>query len=204
MGETFERDPGTIEIRLVPASDGQREESADGPTEPTVVSPSSVPAKRRGNPAGPGPAIYAVIVIVMISAVVGSVYFATDGFHRNSGGSSGTILIANQTSWSIPISQFNGVAFIASANGTVNGTLYESGGLQIYTMTPTQYAKYIKTDVVPGYEWTSGRIANDSVYTLGVAVPAGQWDLAFSDPFSNITYANTLVAFYTNLVLIAS
>ena len=144
---------------------------------------------------------YAVIIVVVVASLAGGVYFATGGFHRASGGSSGTILIANQTQWSIPITQFNGVAFITQDNGTVKGTLYESSGLEIYTMSPTQYASYVKTDVVPGYEYASGVIANDSVYVIGISVNVGQWYLVFSDPFSNITYANTLVAFYTNVVL---
>ena len=165
-----------------------------------VETPTALHA-RRPDPSGPRPLVYAAIIVVVIVAVAGVAYVVTGGFHRNSNGTSEVILITNQTQWSIPIGQFNGIAFIAGHNSSVNGTLYESGGLQIYTMTPTQYARYIKTDVVPGYEWTSGRIANDSLYQLAISVSAGQWDVAFSDPFLNITYANTLVAFYTDVVL---
>lgn len=177
------------------------ERAPDPSSDSDSSEPQFFPPKSRPDPSGPSLLIYAVVIILVVAVVAGAVYFSTGGFHRSSTGSTGTILIANQTQWSIPITQFNGVAFITQDNGTVNGTLYESAGLEIYTMTPTQYAKYAKTDIVPGYEYTSGLIANDSLYEIGIDITVGQWYLVFSDPFSNITYANTLVAFYTNVVL---
>jgi len=160
--------------------------------------------RRKGDPSGPRFWVYLAIIVVIVAGLAGSVYVATNGFHRNSGSTGPTVIIVNQTSWAIPITQCNAVVFIAPSNSTVNGTLYENGGLDIYTMTPAQYAHYLRYSTIQGYEWTSGVIANNSVYHLDVPVLAGQWDLVFSDPYSNVTYANTLVAFYTNVVLVPS
>jgi len=100
--------------------------------------------------------------------------------------------------YSLPAGQLNGIAFEISSTSVVNGTFYTSYGITLYTMTPTQFESLTKTGVVGGYNWTSGRIANNTITQLNVVVPPGSWDLAF---VNGNPLVGTLVAFYSDLTL---
>jgi len=135
--------------------------------------------------------------------LVVAAYALTVVFHKT--GSSApavTILAAEGTYYSIPAFQFNGVAFQNSGTAVVNGTFAVTYGLILYTMSPMQFENLTKKGIVPGYDWTSGRIGNNSIYNLNLEVQPGAWVLVFANPNTNqTTLLTTLVGFYSNLTL---
>ena len=144
--------------------------------------------------------LYAVLAALIVVAVVGAAYALTVDF-RTPSGASATVLVTAGTLYSIPVSQFNGISFVAGSPSTLNGTFSESYGLQLYTMNATQYQHLITKGTLDGYEWTSGALANDTIYNLEVTVPAGTWVLVFANPNAPESLITTSVGFYTDLTL---
>ena len=136
-----------------------------------------------------------VVVIVLVWALTG-------GLHSNSGNSP-EILVPAGSFFTLPAGQLNDVSVVVGSTATFNGTISESYGLAVYVMTPTQLASFLKSLKLAGYEWSSGNLTNDTVYTINVSVPPGSWDLVFLNPNTNI-YISTSYGFYTALTLIKS
>lgn len=169
---------------------------------PASTSLSGEPSAGRSDPAGSRPWVYVVVAVIVIAAVAGSAYLLTGGFHRSTGGSNAKVLVPNGTAYSIPVGQYNAVAFIAGGNASVNGTMYTAFGMTLYRMTVPQYEHLVVTlNFSAGWEWTSGPVGNNTVYQLNLPVPAGQWELVWANPNSLASLITTLIGFYTNLDL---
>jgi hypothetical protein len=144
-----------------------------------------------------------VAVIVIVVGLIIAAYALNVLFHKPSSSTpTKTILAQEGTFYSIPVSQFNGIAFQNSGTAVVNGTFSNTYPLILYTMTPTQFENLSKKGVVPGYEWTSGTIGGNTVTNLNLVVQPGAWVLVFLNPSTNpITGVTTLVGFYSDLTL---
>jgi hypothetical protein len=163
--------------------------SAPAPTEPT-------PKPRR--------TAYVVIAVVIVAVMLVAAYGLTGGFKRSSSGPSESVLVPEGADYSLPVAQFNGVTItIPSGNATVNGTIADSYGLQIFTMTPAQFEYLSIKGDFGGYEWTSGVLANATIYNINLVFGPGQWVVVFYNPNPVHTFLTTSVGFYTNLVLIS-
>ena len=136
-----------------------------------------------------------IIVVIVILAVV-----LTHGIHSAKGtsGSPGEVLVPQGTSYSMVIGQFNGINFVVNSTSQIQGDVNSSRGIQAYILTPSEFAYLVKNLTVGEYVWTSGDVANQTVYDLVIPVQPGQWVLSFVNPNSNFP---TGVTFYTNLTL---
>jgi len=141
-----------------------------------------------------------VVGVTIVLAMILTAYVLTNGFHGQTG-SSEVVLVPAGTGYSLPMGQFSGTEFTATSASTISGTLNSSEGVQIYLMTPTQFEAFAKSLNVSGYVWTSGWVANESIYHLDIPVPAGQWVLAFTDPNAGLP---TGVGIYTDIILKAA
>jgi hypothetical protein len=132
--------------------------------------------------------------------VILAAYVLTGGFQGSTGSSSssGTVLIPYGTGLSLSIGQFNGINFVITSESVIKGSLNSSRGVQIYIMTPSEFAALVKNSNVSGYEWTSGIVAVQTIYQLNVAVSPGQWVLSFVNPFPSTP---TGVGFYSDVTL---
>jgi hypothetical protein len=137
-----------------------------------------------------------VAAVAIVAIVVIAAYLATGGFQNHHGGP--LVLVAEGAYYTIPGGQFNGITFLISATSVINGTFSNSYGIVLYEMNSTQFLSYARTNLIPGYEWTSGSIANNSVYNLDLTVPPGSWALVFANP-SQVN--PTAIGFYTALTL---
>jgi hypothetical protein len=163
----------------------------DRPAE-ALGSPRAVPTRTR---------TFVAVAIVLLVVAAGGIAVSY-GYLHHSAPTSRIVLVANGTSYSIPVGQYNAVSFIAPSNSTINGTIYETFGLTLYRMTPTQYEHLVITlNLSAGYEWTSGVLGNNTVYQFALSVPSGQWEIVFANPNGQQTLITTLVGFYTDLVL---
>ena len=140
---------------------------------------------------------YLIVAVVIVVAVILAAYVLTGGFHSNHT-SNAEVLVPIHTVDVIPTYQFDAIDVSVSSTSEINGTFFVTFALVIYTMTPAQVESLARTGVVSGYEWTSGEVQNDSIYTLGVSIPPGAWDLVFYNP-SPIN--NTAIGFYSDLTL---
>lgn len=140
---------------------------------------------------------YLVVVVVIVVAVILAAYVLTGGFTSKTS-SKTVVLVPVHTVDALPAGQFDTIAFEISSTSSVNGSFFVTFQLVIYTMTPTQLQSFAKSGTVNGYEWTSGEVQNDSIYTLGISVGPGAWDLVFDNP-SLIN--NTAIGFYSDLTL---
>ncbi len=137
-----------------------------------------------------------ILVMVLVAyAVIGEVRPA------GSSGSSGTVLIPNGTGYSLVIGAFNGVNFVVSQESRITGTFNSSHGVQVYVLTPAEFQSLVKSGNVSEYVWTSGVVADQTVYQLDVTVQPGQWVLAFVNP--NVSWP-TGVGFYSDVVLVST
>lgn len=143
---------------------------------------------------------YVAVAVTIVVVVIVLAYVLTGGFQRPSG-SSTTVLVPADTVFSLPVDQFSGVSFIISTNATLNGTISESYGLQLYTMSPPQYQHLLTKGNLSGYEWTSGVLPNDTIYNIELTVPPGAWVLVFANPNNPQTLLSTSVGFFTDLTL---
>ena len=138
--------------------------------------------------------------VVVLAIVLVLTYVMTGGFHGSSSNSSsgGKVLVPFGTGLSLPIGEFNGINFVIGSESTISGALNSSRGIEIYILTPLQFAGLVKNTTVSGYVWSSGVVANQAVYDLHVEVSPGQWVLSFVNPFS---YTPTAVGFYNDVIL---
>lgn len=153
--------------------------------------------------------IWVVVAAVLLVVVAGfGAYLVTnDVLHPK--GTSGVILIPKGKWFSIPGDQYNDVAFVAGQSSILNGTITNSGGLNLYLMTPAELLSLSKTGQVGGSTWASGRIANLTVTHLNLPVSAGSWDLVFLNSdgpvpptyLGNSPLNTTIVGFWTDLTL---
>lgn len=169
-----------------------------------AIGPASVQPGRSSAPL-PSPArsrtrFYVAAVVVIVAVAIALAYVLSGGFTHPSG-SSVEVLVPSGTAYAIPGGQFNGITLVLTAPAIVNATLINTFGLVLYTMNTTQYQSFVKTDILAGYQWTSGTIANETVYNLNLSLPAGSWVLAFVDP-SQVNPTN--VGFYSDLTLTRS
>jgi len=142
---------------------------------------------------------YALGVGVAIVVLVVAAWGLMGGFRANAS-SSTVVLVPAGTSYTLPAGQLNIVSIVLGSTGTINGTLAESFGLAIYLMTPAQLAAFVKTLKISGYEWTSGVLANNSIYGLSLIVQPGSWDIVFVNPNTD-QFIPTSYGFYTDLTL---
>jgi len=138
-----------------------------------------------------------VVVVVVAVSIFAYAMFGIP--HSN--GTSGVVLVPAGTGLSLPAGQFSGFEFTANSPSVITGTLNSSEGVQIYLMTPQEFQAFIKTTNVSGYGWTSGWVANDTIYTLDIPVPLGQWYLVLTDPNVGIP---TGIGIYTDIVVKAA
>jgi len=170
--------------------------AASGTAPPTpstdILAGNERPKHRARWPLVAGVAVVAVVLVVAYLLVVG-VPGSSSSSHSN-----GTVLITYGTGLSLPIGQFNGINFVINSSSSISGSLNSSRGIEIYIMTPTQFAALVKNAAVSGYVWASGIVANQTIYDLHVTVAPGQWVLSFVNPFS---YTPTAVGFYSDVTL---
>ncbi len=147
--------------------------------------------------------MYAIVAVVIAVVVVASAAALTDGFRKPSSGPPTTILVTEGTIDSLPIEQFNDITVtVNSGSATVNGSVVDSFGLQLYTMNLSQVHYLIVKGVVGTYLWTSGALGNATTYNIDLVFETGQWALVFDNPNAPQTYLTTSVGFTTNLDLI--
>ena len=139
------------------------------------------------------------VAVIAVGAVVGA-YVLTDGFHRTSG-SKPVVLEPLDAFFTLPGGQFSAIDFSIQSTEVVNGTFDNTQGITLYTMTPAEELSLTKTGVVGGYTWTSGRIANLTIYELDRAVAPGVWDLVFLNSANASLFNTTIVTFFTPLTL---
>lgn len=143
--------------------------------------------------------IYAIAGVVIVLVVILAAYALTGGFHHSSGsGPSAQVLVTDGTGYPITNGQFNGIAFIINSTSVIQGEINSSRGVVLDIMTPTQFEHLVKALNVSGYEWTSGVVADQTIYDVDITVAPGQWYLAFLDPSP---YLPTGVGFYSDLTL---
>lgn len=142
----------------------------------------------------------AVVAVLVVLIIVVAAYVFTGGFHpaKSSSSPEGIVLLPDGASYSITLGQFSGIAFHINSTSTVQGKLNSSNGVIIDLMTPAEFTHLSLYANVSGYEWSSGAVADQSIYTLDVSVPPGQWNLAFLD--ANVSFP-TGVSFYSDLTL---
>ncbi len=121
----------------------------------------------------------------------------TNGFNPKRGNSAESLIPA-LSYYSLPGEQYNSITFIISTSCVVNGTFTNTLGIVVYVLTPPELAALNHNGVVGQYAWSSGRIANLSVYRLDVTILPGQWALVFYNP--NLINT-TVVGFYTAVTL---
>ena len=164
-----------------------------------------VPSPSGGAPARRQVPMYTVVLaaVLIVLVVFAGAYVWTGGFHRTTSpsGSLGTVLLPSGSSYSIVNGQFSDVAFRINSTSVVQGQLNSSEGVLVDVMTPAEFEHMAITLNVSGYQWTSGAVADRTVYSLDVTVAPGQWFLAFLDPNASFP---TGVSFYSDLTLTPS
>jgi len=142
------------------------------------------------------PLVLTVGIVVVAIALVGASFALTNGFHSRATSGSTVKVVSQWTYDSIPGAQYDAVSFIAHSNSVLNGSFTNSMGIIVYVMTPTQFESLTRSGVVSGYNWSSGRIPQLTLYDLNVRVAAGPWDLVFLNPDTN-PLNSTVVDFWT-------
>jgi hypothetical protein len=178
-----------------------------GSSSPAPVQEWTPPPAAGSSPQEPAPkskrTTYVVIAVVIVVVMLVAAYALTNGFRRPTSSPAESVLVPQGADYSLPVAQFNGVTItVNSGNATVNGTIVCSYGLQLYTMTPAQFEYLSIKGDFDGYEWTSGVLANDTIYNINLVFGPGQWVVVFYNPNPVHTFLTTSVGFYTNLVLI--
>ena len=134
---------------------------------------------------------------VVVAVALGSgVYFLTT-FHHGSSGSGKLVLEKEGSYYTMPVGQFNGITFIVNESSIINGTFFNTYGVDLFQMTPTQYLEFTRTTHLSGYEWNVN-VTAETIYNLDLTVQPGAWVIAFVNPSPTQT---TLVGFYTDLTL---
>jgi hypothetical protein len=174
---------------------------ADHPSDPPATGVEIAPSTNSGRPRGRRWWIYEIIAVVIVVVVVVVAYTATSGFGKSSGTTSSYVLIPKNTLDSIPAQQFDAVQLAVSEASIVTGSFYNSHEVFVYVMTPTDFHTLTVKDTVQGYNWTSGAVQGNGIYTVDVSIDVGPWDLVFYNPS---TINTTALAFYSALTLTAS
>lgn len=140
-----------------------------------------------------------ILAVVVVIVIVGAAFVLTNGFHLKKA-SSAEDLIPQLTYYSLPGEQYNAVTFIISSNSVISGTFTNTLGIVVYVLNPHEMfdLNHNGTVVDSEYTWSSGTIANLTVYSLYVTVLPGQWNLVFYNP--NLINA-TVLGFYTAVTL---
>jgi hypothetical protein len=138
-----------------------------------------------------------VVGVVVATVIVGAAFVLTNGFHPSKVSTSEDLVPA-LAYYSLPGQQYNSITFIVGSNSVINGTFTNTIGIAVYILSPTELAALNHNGVVSGYTWSSGTIANLTVYHLGASVVPGQWSLVFYNP--NLVNT-TVVGFYTAVTL---
>jgi hypothetical protein len=147
--------------------------------------------------------LYTILGVVVIVLVLVAAAALTDGFKKPSSASGTQVLVPEGTDNGIPPLQFDSVTItVTSGSATINGTIIDSYGLQLYTMNISQFHYLITKGVVGTYDWTSGLLGNVTVFHINLVFGPGTWALVFFNPNSEQSDLSTSVGFYTNLVLI--
>ncbi len=157
----------------------------------SVTTPPSKP--KRVSPLVP------VLAVVLVIVVVGAAFVLTNGFHPNRA-SSADDLIPALSYYSLPPEEYNDVAFVAHSTSVINGTFTNTLGVIVYLLTPPQIKILNHNGTVVGYNWTSGLIADLTVYGLDKTVQPGEWNLVFLNP-NTANINTTTVGFYTAITL---
>ena len=141
--------------------------------------------------------ILTVGAVVVAVVLVAAAYVLTDGFHLQA--KSATFdLIPAESYYSLPGGQYNAVTFQAHNPSVLTGTFSNTLGVAVYLLDPVQMKALNHNGTVGAYYWTSGRVANLTVYDLDAAVPVGSWNVVFLNPEELNT---TVVGFYTAVEL---
>ena len=134
---------------------------------------------------------------MVVAVALGSgVYFLTT-FHHISSGSGKLVLEKEGSYYTMPVGQFNGITFIVNESSVINGTFFNTYGVDLFQMTPAQYLEFTRTTHLSGYEWNVN-VTAETIYNLNLTVQPGAWVIAFVNPSPTQT---TLVGFYTDLTL---
>lgn len=170
-------------------SSGGSPSTQGSPPPGTETGPTPNPSRQRAVRAA---ALTAVVVVVIVL-----VYALSGGFHPGSKSRS-VVLVPQDDYYSLPGEQYNAISFIVQGTSVITGTFTNTLGVVVYVLDPSELAAFNHNGTVGAYEWSSGEIANLSVYQLDTQVPAGQWSLTFVNP--NVLNT-TVVGFYTAVVL---
>jgi hypothetical protein len=174
--------------------------SASESSTSAVMKPPSPPeSSAQGRKAGRRRLVVGAVVVVAIVLV--GVYVVEVRAHASSNNSP-VVLVPVNTLYSLPASQYNGIAISPSSASVINGTFYSSYGVVLYLVNPTMFHALTQTDKVSSFQWSSGGlVGNNSVVDLNVQVPSGAWVFVFLNPSIIVT---TYVGFYSDLTLTSS
>lgn len=189
---------GESSISVAPAS------SAETPSLPPEGA-LSAPPRDASAPPPSGPRrvpLYLVITLAVVIVVVVAGTVAFEMTHRTGGGSSPPpiVLVVKDSLYILPAGQFAASEFTISRNATVNGTIDQTGGINLYTMTPAQVFGLSKSGSLSGYEWTTSLVRNGTVYNIDLTFGPGAWDVVFLDPSTNPSNSSS-VGFLSGLYL---
>jgi hypothetical protein len=180
---------------------------AEASPSPTQLTPEPAVRTEEAAPRSPSPprrtSAYVGAGVAVVVVIVALAYLLSGGFHSSHGssGSTGTVLIPRGTGYSYSIRQFNGIVFAVTSESRIQGELNSSHGVQIYLFTPTEFQYLVRNLTVGQSEWTSGVVANATIYDLDVIVQPGSWVLSFVNPNE---YLPTGIGFYTDVTLTAT
>jgi len=165
---------------------------------PSAREESRPPADEK--PPRPRTKVYVVVGVAIVVAMIVFAYVLTDGFRSSSGssGSDGKVLVPRGTSYSMIIGQYNGINFVISSASHILGEVNSSRGVQLYILTPDEFHYLVKNLTVGQYVWTSGVVANQTIYDMDISVQPGQWVLSFVNPSLSFP---TGVTFYSDVTL---
>lgn len=144
--------------------------------------------------------VLAVILVIVIAGV--AAYEIHIGTHA-SGGGTGTQLAPRGANFTISPEQFNAIDFVTKSNASVNGTIYEAGGLVVYLMTPAELDYLSVKGNISGYAWTSGGLGDYAEYGLSISVAPGAWDVVFLSPNAIVTELDSYLVYVTNIDLVS-
>lgn len=142
-----------------------------------------------------------VLAVVLIVVIAGSVVILD--IHPKSSATSPnlTVLVPKDTLYIIPYEQFDSSVFTINGTATVNGTIDQTGGINVYTMTPEQVFDLARSGTVSGYEWMTSLVTNGTVYAIDLTFGPGTWNVVFFNPNTNPNNSSS-VGFLTGLYLL--
>lgn len=176
--------------------------TAPPPVPSSTTLSGSVPAESRPKSDRRRLLMYAVtaVVVAVIVVVAGTLWI--DSVRSKSSGSSTTltVLVPKLTLYILPAGQFDASQFMTNETATVNGSIDQTGGINVYTMTPAQLFNLSRKGAVSGYEWEKSYVTNGTVYTIDLNFASGAWAVVFLNPSTNPNNSSS-VGFLTGLYL---